>query len=124
MSERRHRFRAATDRRVRWRPSELDEDWRTGTLMDISTGGARIRSRPAPIHHWLTLSLGFEELGPSLVASAELVRIEAQLENGDFSWAVSFRGLDADAQARLTRFVFAEARRAAEQDATEGARAS
>lgn len=84
--------------------------WREATLIDISTGGARLRSSPAPIHHFLALALKPTQ-GTTLIVDCELVRIEAQLESGEFSWAVALRGLQPDAQARLTRFVFAEAQR-------------
>lgn len=110
MPEQRHRFRAPTDRKVRWRPRTHVDEWREATLIDISTGGARLRSTAAPIHHFLALALQLGD-GATLLVDCELVRIEAQLESGEFSWAVALRGLQPDAQARLTRFVFAEAQR-------------
>lgn len=78
--------------------------------MDISTGGARIRSAVAPVRHRLVLGFHLGENEPAVIVRAELVRIESQLESGEFAWAVAFAPLAIDVQARFTRFVFHEAK--------------
>ena len=108
-AERRHRFRAHSDRKLYWRPRESVDEWREATLLDISTSGARVRSVSAPIHHYLAVAVRLDDSG--ILLSAELVRIEAQLETGEFVWAITFRDVGADDQMRLMRFVFAEAKR-------------
>lgn len=109
MPERRHRFRAQSDRRVSWKPAGTDAHWEEAALIDVSTGGARMRSEKAPVHHHLTLVLRLGD-DQRMTVQAELLRIESQLPSGEFAWAVAFIALPTDAQAHLTRFVFREAK--------------
>jgi c-di-GMP-binding flagellar brake protein YcgR len=118
-AERRHRFRSECDAPIHWRPREgADNEWRGGTLLDISTGGGRIASPEAPVHHILSVGLRLEanDVDRIVVMTAELVRIMKQLPSGEFVWAVQWINLDEQVRTLLTRFVFGEAwrRQAAE----------
>lgn len=83
-----------------------------GTILDMSSGGARIVASECPqVGETIAITLSVEDPELELVTSARVIRI-ADLSRPHHSiWAVAFENLSLDDQARLARFVFCEAAR-------------
>jgi c-di-GMP-binding flagellar brake protein YcgR len=110
--ERRHRFRVQTEIPVTWAWAERLGAPVPGTVLDISSAGARLISAECPqVGEVISITLSVAEPELELVTLARVVRIADLSQPVHRIWAVSFEELDLDQQARLARFVFCEAAR-------------
>jgi c-di-GMP-binding flagellar brake protein YcgR len=110
--ERRHRFRVQTEIPVKWAWPDRPGTSTTGTVLDISSAGARLVSAECPqVGEVVAITLSLTDPKMELVTYARVVRIADLTQPYHSIWAVAFQDLDLEHQARLARFVFCEAAR-------------
>ena len=102
VDQRRERDRVA----VEWHETLVAAGWRLRcTLLDVSPTGVRcLVGGDVVLEEGATCTITLEVVAPHLVAPGVLVRVREALD-ADLEVAIRFTGLDADARARLERFV-------------------
>jgi len=101
-----------TEISVTWAWADRPQNAVRGTILDISSSGARLVASECPqVGETLKITLNVPDPELELVASARVIRIADLSRPHHCIWAVAFEDLSLDGQARLARFVFCEAAR-------------
>jgi len=97
---------------VTWARLDPPGDPLPGSVISLSSGGARIEAPTSPaVGQLVSIELQSAEPPLDLVAFGRVIWVRSDSRPGRSIWAVAFEGLDLEVQAVLARFVFCEAAR-------------